>query len=105
MTTSALEGFWEIDATDVPGIEKALAQLRKQYASAQAVQEGHAGTRNSVANLVIYAGSEDDAAHATTTMQELTGRHPARTILLISDLEPGPPSVTASVSAACSVGR
>src|SRR5437016_12361770 len=100
---SALEGYWEIEAGDVPEVEKALVRLRKEYASAEAVQEGHAGTRNSVANLVIYAGTEEDAAHATETMQALAGRHPARTILLLADLEPGAPGVRASVSASCTM--
>ena len=43
------EGFWEVEAGDVHAVEKALVNLRKQYASAEAVQEGHAGTRTSVA--------------------------------------------------------
>jgi len=97
----ALEGFWQAEASDVPGIEKALTTLRKQYASPAAAREGQAGTRNSVANLVIYAGSEDDAARATAAMTELAGRHPSRTILLIADLAPGSPDVNASVSASC----
>ncbi|HEY7296143.1 MAG TPA: glucose-6-phosphate dehydrogenase assembly protein OpcA, partial [Dehalococcoidia bacterium] len=80
---------------------KALTALRKRYASPVAAREGHAGTRNSVANLVIYAGSEEDAARATATMTELAGRHPSRTILLIADLAPGSPGVQASVSATC----
>jgi len=95
------EGFWEMEATDVHGIERALEALRKQYASPQAMAEGHAGTRNSVANLVIYAGSDEDAAEATAAVSQLAGRHPSRTILLIAGLAPGTPQVKASVSAAC----
>jgi glucose-6-phosphate dehydrogenase assembly protein OpcA len=95
------EGSWEAEASDVQGIEKALEALRKQYASPAAAREGQAGTRNSVANLVIYAGSEEDAAQATTAVAQLAGRHPSRTILLIADLEPGTPEVRASVSAHC----
>jgi len=98
------EGFWQTEASDVPGIEKALASLRKQYASPAAASEGQAGTRNSVANLVIYTGSEEDAARATAVMTELAGRHPSRTILLIADLAPGTPGVHASVSASCRLG-
>ncbi len=97
----AAEGFWQTHASDVPGIEKALADLRRQYASPAAAREGQAGTRNSVANLVIYASTEADAERATATMTQLAGRHPSRTILLIADLAPGSPDVQASVSASC----
>ena len=96
-----LEGRWDLEATDVQGIERALVTLRKQYGSAAAAREGHAGTRNSVANLVIYAASDADAEQATATMSQLAGAHPSRTILLIAGLEPDEPGVRASVSAAC----
>jgi glucose-6-phosphate dehydrogenase assembly protein OpcA len=96
-----VEGYWEIAASDVQQIEKALVALRKQYASAEAVSEGHAGTRNSVANLVIYAGSEQEADRAGEAVRALAGRHPARTILLIADGSPGDPEVRASVTAHC----
>ncbi len=100
---AAAEGFWELEASDVQGIEKALVSLRKQYGSAEAAKEGHAGTRNSVANLVVYAASDEDAEQATSTMAQLAGAHPARTILLIASLAADEPGVTASVSAACSL--
>ena len=96
-----LEGFWQLEAKNVQGIEKALDALRRGYGSAAAAKEGHAGTRNSVANLVIYASSDQDAEEATATMTSLAGAHPARTILLIADLVPDEPDVSASVSAAC----
>ena len=70
------EGFWEREATDVQGIEKALVALRKEYGSAAAAKEGHAGTRNSVANLVVYAASDEDAELVTATMAQLAGAHP-----------------------------
>lgn len=97
------EGFSQLEASDVQGIEKALVSLRKQYGSAEAAKEGHAGTRNSVANLVVYAASDEDAELVTETMAQLAGAHPARTILLIASLEPDEPGVSASVSAACSL--
>lgn len=97
------EGFWEADATDIQGIEKALAGLRKQYGSAEAAQEGHAGTRNSVANLVVYASTADDAEAATTTLAALAGRHPARTLLIAADSDAGGRAIRATVSAACTV--
>lgn len=98
-----LEGRWDLEASDVQGIEKALVALRKEYGSAAAAKEGHAGTRNSVANLVIYAASDEDAELATATIAQLAGAHPSRTILLIANLAPEVPGVRASVSAACHV--
>jgi glucose-6-phosphate dehydrogenase assembly protein OpcA len=104
-TQQSGEGYWEIEAGDVHGVEKALVSLRKQYASAEAVHEGRAGTRNSVANLVVYAGSEEVAERTTATLERLAGSHPARTILLVADLAPDDPAVKASVSARCSIAR
>ena len=111
------EGYWEAEASDVQGIEKALASLRKQYASPAAAREGQAGTRNSVANLVIYAGSERDAEQARETVARLAGRQAAETLACTSGA-PGArsaisrivregcrPARRATVSRACSASR
>lgn len=96
-------GFWELTAADIQGIEKALTALRKQYGSAGAAQEGRAGTRNSVANLVVYAASEAEADAANATLTALAGRHPARTLLILGGPGDGEEGINASVSAACNI--
>ena len=97
------EGYWALTANDIQGIEKALATLRKQYGSASAAQEGRAGTRNSVANLVVYTASDAEVEAANAALTALAGRHPARTLLILGGAGDDDEGVNASVTAACNI--
>lgn len=97
------DGFWQLTANDIQGIERALMALRKEYNSAAAALEGRAGIRKTVANLVVYAASEHDAEIANGTLAALAGRHPARTMLIVGGSGRCAEGIDAMVSAACSL--
>jgi glucose-6-phosphate dehydrogenase assembly protein OpcA len=48
------------------------------------VEERHVAARTSVMNLVVVARRPEIAEHAAATIQQLTGRHPSRTLILSS---------------------
>src|SRR5439155_11921199 len=78
---------WSARAHSIEEIERELARIwavPKLTAVVDGVEERHIAARTSVMNLVVVARRPEMAEHAAAIIQELTGRHPSRTLILSS---------------------
>ena len=65
----------------------------------------HIAARTSVMNLVVIARQPEVGERAAETIQRLTGRHPSRTLIVLSADPDGPPWLDARIQAHCVLPR
>ena len=82
-------GTWRRERVRLGEVLDALTELRRV--------EHRTATRTSVVNLVVLATTGDEGQRACTTLHELGGRHPGRTIVLVCDQDAGAAEIDAEV--------
>ena len=94
---------WSARATGVAGIEQALARIWSEAPDTAIGPDGepHVVARTSVLNLVTVARRPELADRALDTFTALTGRHPSRSILIVTVDPDGPRQLWANVTARC----
>ena len=94
---------WSARATGVAGIEQALARIWSEAPDTAVGPDGepHVVARTSVLNLVTVARRPELADRALDTFTALTGRHPSRSILIVTVDPDGPRQLWADVTARC----
>ena len=65
----------------------------------------HIAARTSVMNLVVVARQPEVGERTAETIQRLTGRHPSRTLIVLSADPDGPPWLEARIQAHCVLPR
>jgi hypothetical protein len=101
---------WRSRATSIDGIEEELARIWAQPnlhpdADGDDIVDRHIAARTSVMNLVVIARRPEVGERCAATIQDLTGRHPSRT-LIVSPADPdGPSWLDAQVQAHCVLPR
>jgi len=100
---------WLSHAHSIDEIEKELARI---WAQPNLLVEGdgerpgrHIAARTSVMNLVVIARQPEVGERAAETIQRLTGRHPSRTLVVLSADPDGPPWLDARIQAHCVLPR
>ncbi len=82
---------WSSRVHSIPEIEKELARIwtiPNLVVMREGVEERNVAARTSVMNLVVVARRPEIGEHAAATIQQLTGRHPSRTLILsAADME------------------
>jgi glucose-6-phosphate dehydrogenase assembly protein OpcA len=82
---------WSSRVHSIAEIEQELARIwsvPNLVVDVGGVKERHVAARTSVMNLVVAARRPEIGEHAAATIQQLTGRHPSRTLILSSaDME------------------
>jgi glucose-6-phosphate dehydrogenase assembly protein OpcA len=108
-TNGRAEIRWKSKADSIEGIEQELARMWAQVdLSVPGGEEGGArleSARTSVMNLVVITRRPEVAERAVATIQALTGRHPSRTLLIMSADPDGPAWLDARVEAHCVLPR
>jgi glucose-6-phosphate dehydrogenase assembly protein OpcA len=78
---------WSSRAHSIDEIDKELARIwsaPKLTTVVEGVEERHVAARTSVMNLVVAARRPEIGEHCAAVIQQLTGRHPSRTLILTS---------------------
>ena len=99
---------WSSSAHSIAEIERELAKIwavPRRVAMVGAVEERHVAARTSVMNLVVVARRPKIGEHAATVIQQLTGRHPSRTLLITSADPEGRSWLDANIQAYCVLPR
>jgi glucose-6-phosphate dehydrogenase assembly protein OpcA len=99
---------WEARATSVAEIERELSRIWSSTAGMAARADGAEGrlaARTSVLNLVVVASSREVGERSAATLAMSTGRHPSRTLVLVSGDPDGPSWLSAEIRAYCMVPR
>jgi len=108
-TNGRAEIRWKSKADSIEGIEQELARMWAQVdLSVPGGEEGGArlvSARTSVMNLVVITRRPEVAERAVATIQALTGRHPSRTLLIMSADPDGPAWLDARIEAHCVLPR
>ena len=84
------------NVVSVAEIEHELARLRTRG-------DGPSGARSSVLNLIVVT-SEESAAEAARVISDLSGDHPSRAILMVSDPNEDEANLEVSCSTFCGIG-
>ncbi len=103
---------WTSTAHAIGDIEKELARI---WAEPDLVVPGdedggeqggrHVAARTSVMNLVVIARRPEIGERSAETISRLTGRHPSRTLIVLSADPDGPPWLDARIEAHCVLPR
>ena len=103
---------WASTAHTIDDIEKELARI---WAQPDLVVPGddergerggrHIAARTSVMNLVVIARRPEIGERSAETISRLTGRHPSRTLIVLSADPDGPPWLDARIQAHCVLPR
>ena len=100
---------WLSHAHSIDEIEQELAKIWAQpdlLVPDDADRPGrHIAARTSVMNLVVIARQPEVGERTAQTIQRLTGRHPSRTLVVLSADPDGPPWLEARVQAHCMLPR
>ncbi len=110
---------WQSQANSIDGIEKELVRIWAQPSAVAAVGGGgpdatgdadaprgrHVAARTSVMNLVVIARHPELGERAGETINRLSGRHPSRTLVVLSADPDGPPWLEGRVQAYCILPR
>ena len=99
---------WSSRVHSIPDIELELAKIwaiPKRTATIEGHEEHHIAARTSVMNLVVVARRQEIGEHAAAIIQQLTGRHPSRTMIITSADPEGRSWLDASVQAYCVLPR
>ena len=101
---------WRARATSIDGIEQELARIWAQPnvhrpADGEDHVDRHVAARTSVMNLVVVARRPEVGERCAAMIEDLTGRHPSRT-LIVSPADPdGPSWLDANIQAHCVLPR
>lgn len=90
---------------DVEVVERQLADLWKHTAADPASNEDAAVLRARVANLLVFVANETRHTEAAKMMQELTGRHPSRVLLLLGQREAADRDIELSIDSFCETDK
>jgi hypothetical protein len=100
---------WLSHASTIDDIEKELGRI---WAQPHSVVDGDAeppgrqvAARTSVMNLVVVAQQPEVGERAAEAISRLTGRHPSRTMIVLSADPDGPPWLDARIQAHCVLPR
>jgi glucose-6-phosphate dehydrogenase assembly protein OpcA len=100
---------WLSRAQTIDDIEKELARI---WAQPNLVLPGdgdrggrHIAARTSVMNLVVIARQAETGERTAAIISRLTGRHPSRTLIVLSADPDGPPWLDARIQAHCVLPR
>jgi glucose-6-phosphate dehydrogenase assembly protein OpcA len=102
---------WQSHARTIDEIEKELARIWAQpnlmlAGSAEGGGQGrHIAARTSVMNLVVVARQPEVGERTAEIISRLTGRHPSRTLIVLSADPDGPPWLDARIQAHCVLPR
>jgi hypothetical protein len=100
---------WLSHAHSIDEIEKELNRLWAQpdlvVGTADERPFRHVAARTSVMNLVVIARQPEVGERTAETIQRLTGRHPSRTLIVLSADPDGPPWLEARIQAHCVLPR
>ena len=100
---------WLSHAHSIDDIEKELARIWAQpnlMVEVEGERGGrHIAARTSVMNLVVVARQPEVGERAAETISRLTGRHPSRTLVVLSADPDGPPWLEARIQAHCVLPR
>jgi glucose-6-phosphate dehydrogenase assembly protein OpcA len=100
---------WQSHARTIDEIEKELARIWAQPNLDAPGEDGrpgrHIAARTSVMNLVVIARQPEVGQRAAEIISRLTGRHPSRTIIVLSADPDGPPWLDARIQAHCVLPR
>jgi hypothetical protein len=100
---------WVSHAHTIDEIEKEIARIWAQP-NLMVDEEGerggrHIAARTSVMNLVVVARQPETGERTAETISRLTGRHPSRTLIVLSADPDGPPWLDARIQAHCVLPR
>jgi glucose-6-phosphate dehydrogenase assembly protein OpcA len=101
---------WQSHAHSIDDIEKELARIWAQPnlmlgGSAESGGGRHIAARTSVMNLVVVARQPEVGERTAEIISRLTGRHPSRTLIVLSADPDGPPWLDARIQAHCVLPR
>ena len=100
---------WLSHAHTIEQIEHELARIWAQPDLTVGDEGGgrmrHVAARTSVLNLVVVARQPEIAERTAEIISRLTGRHPSRTIIVVSADPDGPPWLDARIQAHCVLPR
>jgi hypothetical protein len=100
---------WLSHAHSIDEIEAELSRIWAQpnlLVGADGERPGrHIAARTSVMNLVVVARQPETGERTAETIQRLTGRHPSRTLVVLSADPDGPPWLEARIQAHCVLPR
>jgi glucose-6-phosphate dehydrogenase assembly protein OpcA len=99
---------WSARAHSIAEIESELARIwasQDLTADMNGAPGRYIAARTSVMNLVVVARRPEIAERCAATIQALTGRHPSRTIVIVSADPDGPSWLDARVEAHCVLPR
>ena len=100
---------WLSHARTIDDIEKELGRIWAQpnlVVDEDGERHGrHIAARTSVMNLVVIAQQPEVGERAAETISRLTGRHPSRTMIVLSADPDGPPWLDARIQAHCVLPR
>jgi glucose-6-phosphate dehydrogenase assembly protein OpcA len=99
---------WRSRARTIEGIEAELTRIWAEP-NLETMVDGqpgrHVAARTSVMNLVVIARRPEVGERSAATIQQLTGRHPSRTIVVSTADPDGPSWLDAQVEAHCVLPR
>ena len=99
---------WRSRAHSIDDIEKELSRIWSEP-NLQTTVDGapgrHIAARTSVMNLVVVARQPEVGERCAATIQQLTGRHPSRTIICSPSDPDGPSWLDAAIQAHCVLPR
>ena len=100
---------WLSHAHTIDDIEKELARIWAQPNLVVPGENGasgrHIAARTSVMNLVVVARQPETGERTAEIISRLTGRHPSRTLIVLSADPDGPPWLDARIQAHCVLPR
>lgn len=99
---------WSSRAHSIDEIERELARIwsiPKLTEVVGGVEERHVAARTSVMNLVVVARRPEIGEHAAAIIQQLTGKHPSRTLILTSADPESRSWLDAQIKAYCMLPR
>ena len=99
---------WSARAHSIQEVETELARIwatEERTVEIDGQVARHVAARTSVMNLIVIARRPEVAERCAATIQQLTGRHPSRTIVIQSADPDGPSWLDARVEAHCILPR
>jgi len=99
---------WSSQAEGIPATLRELARIWSEprlVTDVDGVEERRVAARTSVLNLIVIAQRPEIGERAAATIARLTGRHPSRTLIVLTGDPDGPSSLRARIEAQCVLPR